>query len=249
MKFKGRYLLPILVGSAAALVVPGIALATDVGGTGGAGTGHEHPIGASPMRMSLVPKFNVCNLASSNAAHDPTLPGRSCSPPVPSSSIVGVGPSALGFSRIRVLGSGQCAPFDSSKCFPDVVISGSATDVRAGSPTGPPFSGSLTGVATIPNATGPATIGNAIQVTDARNQRDVPSGACTAAANCSATVVPLPFPVPVTCSSGTCTAQTTANTLAPGSVVSGRRGVVEIGQFQIQDSAGAMVSVQGVFIP
>jgi hypothetical protein len=53
----------------------------------------------------------------------------------------------------------------------------------------------------------------------------------------------------VTCSSGTCNAQTTANTLAPGSVIAGRRGVVEIGQFNILDSANNVVSTQGIMIP
>jgi len=244
MKLKGRYLLPILFGSAAVLAVPGVTFATDVGGTGGPGTGHEHPLGGSPLRASLVPAFRPCTVGTSNASHDPSLPGRSCSPPVPASTLVASGPQALAFSRIRVLPVGECAPFDPSHCYPDVTIAGNSTDVHAGSPTGPLFSGSLTGVATLPGG----TVGQAIQVTDARNQRDVSSGACTSF-NCSATTVPLPFPVPVSCSNGTCSAATTANTLAPGSVIAGRRGVVEIGQFQIQDSSGNIVAIQGVFVP
>jgi hypothetical protein len=242
-------ILPLAIGSLMAIGMAGSAFATDVGGTGGAGTGHEHPNGASPFRASTVPAFKVCPLVSSNAGHDPTLPGRSCSPPVPDSAIAAVGPSSLGFVRLIVLQTGQCAPFDSTKCFPDVTIRVNVTDVHAGSPTGPAFSGSMTGTATVPNATGPSTLGNAIQITDAKNQRDTPSGACTAAPNCSATVVPLPFPVPVTCSAGVCNAQTTANVLAPGSVTAGRRGVVEIGQLQLQDSAGRIFEDQGIFIP
>jgi len=242
-------ILPLAIGSLMAIGMAGSAFATDVGGTGGAGTGHEHPIGASPLRASTVPAFNVCNLVSSNAAHDPTLPGRSCSPPSPRSTIAAVGPASLGFVRIIVLATGACAPFDSTKCFPDITIRVSVTDVRAGSPTGPTFSGSMTGTATIPNASGASTIGNAIQITDAKNQRDTPSGACTAAPNCSATVVPLPFPVPVTCTSGTCNAQTTANSIAPGSTTAGRRGIIEIGQPQLQDSGGNIFENQGIFIP
>jgi hypothetical protein len=246
---KKILILSLAAGSLMAIGMAGSAFATDVGGTGGAGTGHEHPIGGSPLRASMVPAFNVCNLVSSNAAHDPTLPGRSCSPPSPRSTIAAVGPSSLAFTRIIVLGTGTCAPFDPTKCFPDVTIRVSATDVRAGSPTGPTFSGSMTGTATIPNASGASTVGNAIQITDAKNQRDTPSGACTAAPNCSGTVVPLPFPIPVTCSAGTCNAQTTANTVAPGSVTAGRRGVIETGQLQLQDSGGNVFENQGIFIP
>ena len=246
---KKLLVLPLAIGSLMAIGMAGSAFATDVGGPGGAGTGHEHPNGASPFRASTVPAFKVCNLTASNAGHDPTLPGRSCSPPVPASSIAAVGPASLGFVRLIVLQTGQCAPFDSTKCFPDVTIRVNVTDVRAGSPTGPTFSGSMTGTATIPNASGPSTIGNAIQITDAKNQRDTPSGLCTAAPNCSATVVPLPFPIPVTCTSGTCNAQTTENTVAPGSVTAGRRGVVEIGQLQLQDSAGNIFEDQGILIP
>jgi len=245
---KKLLVLPLAIGSLMAIGMAGSAFATDVGGTS-AGTGHEHPNGASPFRASTVPAFKVCNLTSSNAGHDPTLPGRSCSPPVPASAIAAVGPASLGFARIIVLQTGQCSPFDPTKCFPDVTIRVNVTDVHAGSPTGPAFTGSMTGTATVPNTTGPSTIGNAIQITDAKNQRDTPSGACTAAYNCSATVVPLPFPVPVTCSAGTCNAATTANSLAPGSVTAGRRGVVEIGQLQLQDSAGNIFEDQGILIP
>jgi len=248
---KKFLVLPLAIASLMAIGLAGTALATDVGGTGGPGTGHEHPIGASPLRASTVPAFQPCNLGTSNAAHDPSLPGRSCNPPVPRSTIAAVGPNSIGFARIIVLGSGQCAPFDATKCFPDVTIRVNVTDVRAGSPTGAAFTGSMTGTATLPNATGPSTIGNAIQITDARNARDIASGSCLGPASydCSATVVPLPFPVPVSCSAGTCNATTTANTLAPGSIVAGRRGIVEIGQLQLQDSANNVFETQGIFIP
>src|SRR6266487_2400822 len=105
MNVSRRLMLAILAGMAL-LAVPGVTLATDVGGTGGAGTGHEHPIGASPIRASLVPAFKPCTIATSNASHDPSLPGRSCNPAVPASSLVAAGPNSIGFSRIIVLGNG-----------------------------------------------------------------------------------------------------------------------------------------------
>jgi len=247
---KKFLILPLAIASLMALGLAGTALATDVGGTGGPGTGHEHPIGASPLRASTVPAFRPCTIGTSNASHDPSLPGRSCNPPVPASSVAAVGGNSIGFVRIIVLGNGQCAPFDATKCFPDVTIRVSVSDVHAGSPTGPLYSGAMTGTATIPNTTGASTVGNAIQITDAKNALDVTNGACVAGTyNCSATVTPLPFPIPVTCSSGSCQASTTANTIAPGSITAGRRGVVEIGQLQLQDSANNIFEVQGILIP
>jgi hypothetical protein len=175
--------LSLALGSLMAIGMAGSALATDVGGTGGPGTGHEHPIGGSPFRASTVPAFRTCSVTATNAQHDPSLPGRSCSPPVPASSIAAVGSSSLGFFRAIVLSTGQCAPFDPSHCFPDVTLRVSITDVRAGSPTGPAFSGSMTGTATIPGA----NAAQAIQVTDAKNKRDTSSGNClSTTTNCRA---------------------------------------------------------------
>jgi hypothetical protein len=61
--------------------------------------------------------------------------------------------------------------------------------------------------------------------------------------------VPLPFPVPVTCTSGSCDAATTANTLAPGSVTAGARGVIEIGRLEVRDTASNIFEDQGIVIP
>ena len=223
MKPRSSFVLAFLFGCGAALWGAGNVLATDVGL-------NEHPIGASPLRAPFVPAFKPCSLVSSNASHEPTLPGRSCSPEVPGSGIAAVGPESLGFVRFVVLQPGQCAKFDSTHCYPDFTVEVSVTDVRAGGPTGPPFSGLLTGHARLPSLSGSAPF--AVQVTDA-----------------TGTVVPLPFPVPINCTSGTCSAQTTGNTVVPGLATGGKRTVIEIGQLQIVDQNGDSFESQGYFLP
>jgi hypothetical protein len=75
----------------------------------------------------------------------------------------------------------------------------------------------------------------------------------------------LKFPVPISCSTtsdpstgSVCGAQTTANTLVPGSVVAGSRAIWQLGQLQVMDQGPDGVpgspddnvfEVQGVFAP
>ena len=256
MSIKRFVAVPLALGSLLALAMGGSAFATDIGGPGA----HEHPTGASPFRASLVPAFIKCGDPGSspiNATHASPLTGPSCNPPVPNSSTVAIGPLSLAFARLIVLGSGQCAPFDSTHCFPDVTIRINITDVRSGGPTGPDYNPAgtqdLTGSATVPDGNSPSNIGDAIQITDAQNQLATdPTGPFDK----SATVTPLPFPVPVACTTtastsvgSTCSAQTTANTVVGGSVVQNKRGVVEIGQLMILDQSTKAFEVQGIFIP
>ena len=83
--------------------------------------------------------------------------------------------------------------------------------------------------------------------------------------NEAATVTDIPFPVNGTCANttatntgGTCSVNTTANAVVPGSVKDTQRGIVEIGQLQISDGGAdglnsspdnTLYSVQGIFIP
>jgi hypothetical protein len=137
----------------------------------------------------------------------------------------------------------------------DVLITSSGTDIRclpatsasvcssANSADGPDYSGELQGNATI-------------RISDHYNGPGL---------NEAATVVDIPFPVNASCVNttsttigGTCTANTSANAVVPGSVKDTQRAVVEIGQLQINDGgADGLVStadntlfgVQGIFIP
>lgn len=158
---------------------------------------------------------------------------------MPQSSLLAVGPTSLGFTQWTVLGSGACASFDPSHCYPDWTIRIRTTDVRAGSPTGPLFNGNLTLIGTIPDLHAPSSANATFQTTDAANKLNVTSGACSSSTyNCSGTTVEYPFYVPVSCSSGTCTAQTTVNTLIAGSLLAGKRSIWQKGVFSLMDPGG-----------
>jgi hypothetical protein len=86
----------------------------------------------------------------------------------------------------------------------------------------------------------------AFQATDHYSARKVAAACNTQGSpppNCLATTQGEPFPVPVVCTptasttlGSTCGNNTTANSLVPGAVVNGKRGVVEVGQVHIYDS-------------
>jgi hypothetical protein len=61
---------------------------------------HEHPIGASPVHVPLVPAFKDCT--ASNSVHGPPLAFNSCNPPVPVSTTVKTGTGSTGFAQIVV---------------------------------------------------------------------------------------------------------------------------------------------------
>jgi hypothetical protein len=66
--------------------------------------------------------------------------------------------------------------------------------------------------------------------------------------NCAATVTALPFSVGSQCVAGACNYVTSADLTVPGVVKEGKRGVVELGQLQIQD-AGADGNLAGASCP
>jgi hypothetical protein len=212
---------------------------------------HVRPKGASPLRASLVPSFKAC--ATPNRTHGAPLAFPSCNPPVQSSNFLTVGtPDANGAGANSV---GSILLKVKATSPEDVLISSSITDVRcqagtaasvcssANAADGPDYSGEVQGNATI-------------RISDHYNGPNL---------NEAATVVDIPFPVNGTCVNttsttigGTCTTNTTANAVVPGSVKDTQRAVVEIGQLQVNDGgADGLVStadntlfeVQGIFIP
>jgi len=212
---------------------------------------HVRPKGASPIRASMVPAFKAC--ATPNRTHGAPLAFPSCNPPVQASSYLTVGTpdangapaNSIGFVLLKVKTTSP----------EDVSIVSSGSDIRCmpgTSPTvcnsanaadGPDYSGELQGNATI-------------RISDHYNGPGL---------NEAATVVDIPFPVNGTCANtaatnigGTCSVNTTANAVVPGSVKDTQRGVVEIGQLSINDGGAdgvvstadnTLFSVQGIFIP
>jgi hypothetical protein len=212
---------------------------------------HVRPRGATPLRASVVPAFKAC--AAPNRTHGTPLAFPSCNPPVQASNFLTVGsPDANGAganSQSFILLSVKSTSPE------DVLITSSGTDIRclpatsatvcgtANAADGPDYTGQLQGNATI-------------RISDHYNGPTLTD---------AATVVDIPFPVNASCVStaatnigGTCTANTSANAVVPGSVKDTQRAVVEIGQLLINDGgADGVVStadntlfgVQGIFIP
>ena len=212
---------------------------------------HVRPKGASPIRASMVPAFKACG--TPNRTHGAPLAFPSCNPPVQASSFLtvgtpdanGAGANSVGVVLLKVKATSP----------EDVLITSSISDVRclpatsasvcgtANAADGPDYSGELQGNATI-------------RISDHYNGPGL---------NEAATVVDIPFPVNASCVAtaattigGTCTTNTTANAVVPGSVKDTQRAVVEIGQLQVNDGgADGLVStadntlfeVQGIFIP
>ena len=238
--------LALAMGAVTLLIVSSVANAT-----------HPRPKGASPLYASLVPAYNPCG--TPNRTHGPPLAFPSCNPPVQASTAVTVGSpdangaaaNSVGFVKLNVK-PGVVGPPDTS----DVLITASISDVRckagttacgnANAADGADYTGELQGNATI-------------RISDHWNAV-APGGGPDAA-----TVIDIPFPVPAACANtastaegGLCTANTSANTVVPGSVKTGKRAIVEVGQITITDGGpdglngttpNTLFEVQGIFIP
>jgi hypothetical protein len=218
---------------------------------------HPRPVGASPLRASMVPAYNAC--ATPNRTHGPPLAFPSCNPPVQSSTSLtvgspdanGAGANSVGFIKLSVK-VGTPAPPDDS----DVNIVASISDVRckagvaacgaANAADGADYTGELEGTAQI-------------RISDHFNAV-APGGGTD-----PATVIDIPFPVVTPCTStaatgvgSLCSISTTANAVVPGAVKDVKRAIVEIGQLQVFDGGtdgvaatdpNTLFEVQGIFIP
>ena len=248
MARKARTAVPLslVAGALLMLVVAGSASAT-----------HPRPKGASPVYVPFVPAQNACG--TPNRTHGPPLAFPSCNPPVATSPNLTIGSpdangaaaNAVGWAKLNVK-PGVVGPPDTS----DVLITADSTDIRckpgvtacgsANAVDGADYTGELQGNATI-------------RISDHWNAV-APGGGPDAA-----TVIDIPFPVNTTCAAtadtaigGHCSANTSANTVVPGSVKTGKRSIVEIGQLNVTDggvdglvgtSPNALFAVQGIFIP
>ena len=218
---------------------------------------HPRPVGASPLRASLVPAYNAC--AAPNRTHGPPLAFPSCNPPTQTSSSLtigspdanGAGANSVGFIKLAVKAGAPGLPEDS-----DVNITASISDVRckagvaacgaANTADGADYTGELEGTAQI-------------RISDHFNAV-APGGGTD-----PATVIDIPFPVVTGCTAtastavgSTCAITTTANAVVPGAVKDTKRAIIEISQLQITDGGtdgvvattpNTLFEVQGIFIP
>jgi len=154
---------------------------------------HEHPVGASPIRVPLVPAFKACT--SANSQHGLPLNFPSCNPPVPVSNTVKTGTGSIGSGWIVVCNSGstvgicnESAPGFTSGFQPDVRLFGAGRDVQCRM-TGTPAACTAAGADYNPNgASGPYTT------------------TCNTAGTCGNDGKPTPFCAPVTGSEAACIA-------------------------------------------
>ena len=248
MVLKARTLVPLALAASALTMLVAAEFAS---------ASHPRPVGASPLRASMVPAYNAC--AAPNRTHGPPLAVPSCNPPVQSSTSLtigspdanGAGANSVGFIKISVKVGNPAPPDDS-----DVLLTASATDIRckagvaacgsANAADGADYTGELEGTAQI-------------RISDHFNAV-APGGGTD-----PGTVIDIPFPVVTPCTAtgstaigSLCAITTSANAVVPGSVKDGKRAIVEIGQLQIFDGGtdgvaatdpNTLFEVQGIFIP
>ena len=207
---------------------------------------YPRPKGATPLRVSLVPGFNLCS--SPNSTHGAPLAFPSCKPPTQSSSFVtvgtpdsnGAGSNSVGSALYRVLSS-------------DVQVAATISDVRCR--PGESACGSVN-AADGADYTGELQLDSTMRITDRINGTY---------GSQPATVQDVDFPVTFSCTAtasttagSTCGTVTTFNAVVPGAIVSGKRAIWQLGQVQVNDGGSdGVVSTnpntvferQGVFIP
>ena len=209
---------------------------------------YVRPKTAKPVSASLVPAFQECT--SPDREHGPPLDSPSCNPPAQSSSNLTVGAPDSNGAPVNSLGNVRYAPVPGNPTAgdqADVTLNVSVTDVRA--------SGGLT------DYTGELQAQVDLRITDRNNSLAAPVFPYDQPATVQDT--PLSATVPCTTSpsaleGSTCTLVTTADAIAPGTVVEGKRSVWAMGPVRLLDggadgdaetAGNQLFMTQGVFVP
>jgi Tol biopolymer transport system component len=213
---------------------------------------YPRPVGASPVRVSLVPAFNQC-LNITGPQHNAPLAYPSCMPPSIGSTNLTVGTPDLNGQSAAASGLVEVKVINALLATQDDQYTVNMTDVRCAGTTGGCSGGALT------DYSGDLQATTTIRVTD-KNSWPL---------NTAATMIDIPFSFGVPCTStgasglpnavgSTCSVVTTANTIVPGFVTFGKRQVVELGQIRLFDGGSDGIAsttgnlpfaVQGVFNP
>ena len=197
-------------------------------------TGYPRPKGASPASVALVPAYNQCT--SPNRTHGTPLSSGSCAPPVQSSNFLTLGTpdangaAANGIASVRLITSSG-----------DVRINLSATDVRKKSD--------------LTDYSGQLKLSTTLRITD-RNNGPTETGTTQDG--------PLSYTVPCTATptdstvGSSCSVNTTANAVSPGTVGANYRTIWQLGKIDVYDGGADGVAgtdpntlflTQGVFVP
>jgi hypothetical protein len=211
-----------------------------------ANVGYPRPRGASPLRIPLVPAFKQCT--APNRTHGPSLASPSCAPPVQVSNYLTVGTpdvngkaaNATGSIQFRAIAGNPSTTADEA----NLKLIASTTDVRRKSD--------------LADYTGELQTWVRLRLTDRANADSPSRNAATT------DEIPFTFTVPCTPTTATdrgstCSVNTTADTLAPGTVVEGKRSIWDLAKVQLIDggpdglasskTGNTLFEVEGVFVP
>jgi hypothetical protein len=211
-----------------------------------AAAGYVRPKGATPLRVSLVPAFAAC-APPGNRTHGAPLAYPSCAPPVQKSSFLTVGTpdangaaaNAIASMRFDAIADDPSTPADEA----DVMLRASSTDVRLQAGLGD-YTGELAASVVLrltDHISGPGN-DEAASLQDITYRFAVP---CVATGDTSV--------------GATCSTNTTADALVPGTVTGGARAIWQLGQVQLFDGGADGVASttgdntlfenEGVFVP
>ncbi len=205
--------------------------------------GFPRPRGATPFQVSLVPAFRAC--IDPNMQHGAPLAIESCSPPVQSSDFLtvgtpdtnGLGARSVGFFRASAIVGETSTTFDDA----DLAYSFRMTDVWLRE-AADDYVGQL-------RLTSPLRISD--KNNDAGDGATMTSNAISLTIPCAQTADPA--------RGSECSLTTTADTLAPGTIVEDARAVWELGDVRVFDGGtdgvanpdgnDTLFAVPGVFAP
>ena len=196
----------------------------------GAPVGFVRPKSAYLVWAPLVPAHSACS--APNRAHGPPLDSGSCAPPQRSAAQLTIGTpdvngqptKSVGSVRVRAVPGNPATPADEA----DARIVLDLTDVRV--------------AADLSDYAGQLDVRLGMRITDKLGgvAATVADSTLSAPAQCA--------PTPDPAIGGHCTLITTADALAPGTVLKGKRTVWELGAVQVYHGT-TPYAVQGVFVP
>jgi hypothetical protein len=206
---------------------------------------HVRPLGASPMRVSLVPAYAPC--ATPDRVHGPPLDSGSCASPSQRSTELTVGTPDANGRAASSTGSVQMKvrpgdPLTSAEDEADVRLSADITDVRRASD--------------LSDYDGELEVRANLRLTDRLNGSGLTESTTLRDVSFEFTV-----PCTVTEASGIgseCSVATTADAVTPGIIDEGARAVFQLGQVTVADGGpdgvaatepNGTFAVQGIFVP
>jgi hypothetical protein len=208
---------------------------------------YPRPKAATPLEMTLVPAYTPCT--SPNRIHGPPLVFDSCNPPAKASDELTLGTPDANGKPVKGEGLVRYAAVNG-----DPTTTGDEADVQIFVELKDVYEHS-----TLTDYSGELRLRTGLRVTDKLN---TPHPGGPGAATVSDTTLGTTVPCTPTGDPGTgasCFLITSADALAPGSVIERKRSVWELGQVQVDDGGAdgdadtpadnTLFMVQGLFVP